>query len=134
MLTNDDIQGFVDLAGPGLTWDGVRGGSRPPSSYRTALRDDLWERQGRTCPVCGKGDTGEGIEFNHVVARGPKVKGFHPGNVFAGHASCNASTKPIYDEAGNLISGVEILWADHFKRVDLIPLEWTPPTILRASR
>jgi hypothetical protein len=128
-ITATDIERFVDMAGDGFAWAGVKGTSRPASDVRTKLRDDLAHRQGGICPVCGGGIVN--AEFNHVVARGPKVKGFTPGNVFAGCASCNASTKPLYDERGNLISGVEILTLDHFKRADLIPTEWTPFPVLR---
>ena len=133
-ITNDDVRGFVALAGTGFSWEGVRGSSRPASDVRTALREDLWARQGEVCPVCGEGDNGIALEFNHVVARGPKVKGFLPGNVFAGHSSCNARTKPIYDNEGNLISGIEVLCVEHFKRADVIPVEWTPFPILRNSK
>lgn len=131
-ITASDIDGFVALAGEGFAWEGVRGSSRPASDVRRKLRDDLWMRQGKVCPVCGNGDNGDALEFNHVVARGPKVKGFLPGNVFTGHGACNARTKPLYDERGNLISGVEVLTLDYFTRADLIPTEWTPFPILRT--
>lgn len=142
-LTETMVDNFVDLAGDGFMWEGVRGSHRPPSSVRRALRDDLANRQGGICPVGGEMLPGfsategnnwtAGVEFNHVVARGPMVKGFVVGNVFAGCAAHNAMTKPIYDENGNLISGIEILRVSHFARPDVIPTEWTPFPTLRAA-
>lgn len=132
MITDTDVAGFVALAGPDFSWD-VRGCSRPPSTVRRALRDDLWARQGHTCPVCGEGENGIALEFNHVVARGPMVKGFLPGNVFTGHATCNARTKPLYNDEGTLISGVEVLDSNYLVRMDVIPTEWTPFPILKAT-
>lgn len=132
MLTDTMVDGFVALAGDGFRWDGVRGCSRPASNVRKQLRDDLWSRQGEVCPFCGQGDNGDALEFCHIVARGPGVKGFVPGNVATGHASCNARTKPLYDEAGALISGVEVLRpGTHIARPDVVPMEWTPFPILR---
>lgn len=133
-ITDIDVEGFVTLAGDGFMWAGVRGSSRPPSTVRRALRDDLWARQGEVCAVCGKGDNGDALEFNHVVSRGPGVKGFIRGNVFTGHGSCNARTKPLYDENGTLISGVEVLTSAYLKRMDVIPTEWTPFPILKQHR
>ena len=129
-----DIERFVALAGPTFSWDGVPGCSRPASDVRKALRADLLARQGGICPQCGTDLPDAVAEFCHIVARGPKVKGFLPGNVFAGHASCNASTKPLYDDRGNLIHGVEVLTEAHMARLDLVPTEWTPFPVLRQMR
>lgn len=132
MAINDtDVQGFVALAGEGFLWADVSGTSRPPSNVRGSLRDDLWARQGGICAACGEGDNGIPLEFNHVVSRGPKVKGFVRGNIFAGHSSCNARTKPLYNDEGALISGVEVLDSQYLKRMDVVPTEWTPFPILR---
>src|SRR6478735_4068464 len=60
-ITNQDVARFVALAGDGFAWAGVRGSSRPASDVRKALRDDLWERQGRVCAACGMGDTGDSL-------------------------------------------------------------------------
>jgi hypothetical protein len=134
MLTDTDVTRFVTLAGPTFAWSGVPGCSRPASDVRKALRADLRERQGGICPQCGD-DVAENVaEFCHVVARGPKVKGFIPGNVFAGHSWCNASTKPLYDDEGTLIRGIEVLTPDMFARPDLVPDEWTPFPVLRARK
>lgn len=135
MFTDSVVSAFADMAGADFMWDGVKGGSRPPSSYlgtkgfRTLLREDIANRQGNVCPQCGDALTGA-VEFCHVVSRGPKVRGFFPGNIFIGHAACNASTKPLHDNDGNVISGVAILTADMFKRPDAIALEWTPFAVL----
>lgn len=129
MYTEAAMNAFVALAGERFTWAGVRGCSRPASDVRKALRDDLLARQGGICPVCGC--EARNVEFNHLIARGPMVKGFVPGNVFAGCGACNASTKPLYDERGNLISGVEVITPDMLVRPDLVPSEWTPFPILR---
>jgi len=133
-ITNQDVARFVALAGDGFAWAGVRGSSRPASDVRKALRDDLWERQGRVCAACGMGDTGDALEFNHVVSRGPAVKGFVAGNIFTGHATCNARTKPLYDTDGSLMSGVEVLTSEHLTRMDVVPTDWTPFPILRQRR
>jgi hypothetical protein len=130
--TMADAQRFATLAGPGFAWDGVKGSSRPASDVRSKLRDDLLNRQGGICPQCGK--VPATVEFCHLVARGPKIKGFIAGNVFAGCASCNASTKPLYDDNGTLIFGIEILTPDMLARPDLVPDEWTPFPVLRAMR
>lgn len=129
MYTIEAMQAFVALAGPRFTWAGVRGCSRPAADVRKALRADLESRQGGICPVCG--GPIRNAEFNHLVARGPEVKGFLPGNIFAGCSSCNAATKPLYDNEGNLISGIEVLTPDMLARPDLVPSEWTPFPVLR---
>lgn len=143
MLTDSMVAGFVALAGPDFTWAGVRGCSRPASDVRKALRADLANRQGGICPVGGEplpgwsanasNDWLPGVEFNHIVARGPLVKGFIIGNIFAGCASHNAMTKPLYNDNGELISGVEVITPDMLARPDLIPMEWTPFPILRSA-
>jgi hypothetical protein len=124
---------FIALAGPGYAWAGVRGCSRPAADVRKALRADLAERQGGICPQCGEA-LGSTYEYCHLVARGPLVKGFLPGNVFAGHAHCNASTKPLYDDEGTLISGIEALRPSDLARPDLVPSEWTSFPVLRSRR
>lgn len=132
-ITDTDVAAFVAMAGERFTWDGVRGCSRPASDVRTRLRADLWERQGRICPQCGNGDNGQPLEFCHIVARGNGVKGFVPGNVFTGHSSCNASTKPQHDADGNVVSGVAVLLPSvHLARPDVVATEWTPFPVLRA--
>lgn len=134
MLSDKAIERFAALAGPTFAWDGVPGCSRPAADVRKALRADLLNRQGGICPQCGNELLSTSAEFCHVVARGPKVKGFLPGNVFAGHASCNASTKPLYDDEGNLIHGIEVLTSANLRRMDLVPTEWTPFPVLRQMR
>ena len=145
MLTQTMIDYFAALAGPLFLWDSVPKRSpmgpneRPDSGWRIPLRMDLVARQGGICPVCGNALPGDGsiggiVEFNHVVARGPHIRGFIKGNIFAGCAPCNSATKPLYDNDGMLISGREILDIDYFARPDLIPLDWTPTPILRRAR
>lgn len=129
MLTDTDVATFVALAGPTFSWD-VKGSSRPASDVRTALRSDILARQGGICPQCGS--EARNPEFCHIVARGPKVKGFLPGNIFVGCAACNASTKPLYDDEGILISGVEVLTPAMLARPDLVVFEWTPFPVLRT--
>jgi hypothetical protein len=132
MYTMEQRARFIALAGPGYEWAGVKGCSRPASDVRKALRDDLAARQGGICPQCGDALRGN-YEFCHLVARGPKVKGFVEGNIFAGHPACNASTKPLYDNEGNLLpGGIEALEPSDLARPDLVPTEWTPFPILRA--
>lgn len=131
-LTQADIERFAALAGPDFAWNGVKGTSRPAADVRTQLRLWLVKAQDGICPVCGDDMAGRAVEFNHVVARGPMVKGFTSGNVFAGCASCNAATKPLYDETGALISGIEILPLFHFARPDVIPNEWPAFPYLRS--
>lgn len=132
MYTNTDVVMFTRLAGPAFLWDGVRGCSRPASDVRKALRSDLWARQGGICPQCGDAVAEADAEFLHLVARGPKVKGFIPGNVMAGHRTCNASTAPEWDTEGHLIRGVPVLTPDMLARPDLVPAEWTPFPVLRT--
>jgi hypothetical protein len=129
MSHNARVEAFYALAGDALRWDGVKGCSRPGSDVRRALRADLAARQGNICPVCG--NALRRPEFNHVVARGPMVRGFLPGNVFAGCHDCNARTAPEYTDDGTLVAGVECLTEDYFARADLIPQEWTPFPVLR---
>jgi len=131
MLTQSVIDAFAALAGDDLSWP-VKGSSRPGADVRTRLRDDILARQGGICAQCGGDLSPEVAEFCHIVARGPKVKGFLPGNIFAGHPSCNASTKPVYDESGALIRGIEALPITLLARPDVVPMEWTPFPVLRA--
>jgi hypothetical protein len=134
MLTQAVIDNFVDLAGDDRMWEGVKGSHRPGSDVRRQLRDDLIERQGNTCPVCGW--TLRFPQFNHVVSRGPAVKGFLPLNVFAGCATCNLDCALTYgevDEDNNVIDG-GVIPIERFARPELIPSEWTPFPVLRERR
>lgn len=131
MLTQDFINALADMAGDDFSWP-VSGTSKPSGGVKPMLRDDLLARAGGICAVCGESGTARGAwEINHVVSRGPAIKGFTIGNLFAGHSSCNALTKPIYVD-GALVSGVEVLPLSHFARPDVVPMEWTPFPILRA--
>ncbi len=123
---------LVTLAGPDYTYPGVSGSSRPPASYRKALRADLLARQGGICPVCG--DEAEAAQFNHVVSRGPGVLGFMPLNVFAGCAVCNLRCAVRFgtvDDEGRVLDG-GIIPLSAFARPDLIPGEWAPVPMLKA--
>lgn len=131
MLTDDRIAELATLAGDDFSWNGVSGCGRLPSSYmgvkgfRAIVREFLAAAQGYVCPQCG-GDLQDGspVEFCHVVARGPEVKGWVEGNVFAGHAACNASTKPQHDDTGRVVSGVAVLTSRHLQRMDVILTAW----------
>jgi hypothetical protein len=127
-ITATDIERFRAMAGEDYSLP-VKGTSRPGSDVRTKLRDDLLNRQGGICPVCG--DEVRHAEFNHVVARGDakNPKGFTPGNVFAGCAGCNTDCKNTYGDGDN--GGV--IPFERFARPDLIPTEWTPFPVLRQS-
>jgi hypothetical protein len=141
MYTMADRARFIALAETGYVrgvhkdseryqW-GVRGTSRPGNDVRVVLRDrDLVERQGGICPQCGK-PLGPVVEFCHLVARGPHVKGFIEGNIFAGHPTCNKETQPVYGADGRLESGTEALMPSDLARPDLIAETWTPKPILR---
>jgi hypothetical protein len=60
------------------------------------------------------------------------VKGFMAGNVFAGHSTCNTSTKPLYDDDGNLISGIEVLRPGvHILAPEAMVTDWTPFPVLK---
>lgn len=131
-ITASDIARFDMLAGPDRMWDEVTGCHRPPSDVRRALRADIAERQGGVCPVCGNAI--EFGQFNHVVSRGPKVKGFIPGVVFVGCAPCNLRCAYLYGEVtddGRVVDGGVIPF-DGLARPDVIPTEWTPFPILRT--
>lgn len=134
MLTKAHIARFVALAGEGYAWAGVRSCSRPASDVRKALRDDLAQRQGGLCPLCG--NALRNPQFNHGVSRGPKVKGFLPGNVFAGCKACNDDCMAEYgerDDNGMVIDG-GVIPIERYARPDLVPMEWTAFTVLRTRR
>lgn len=133
MLTDDAIARFSDLAGSDFAWDCGFSTARPPGTYRTELRRWLIEAQGGICPRCGESGNARGAwEFNHVVSRGPGIKGFVDGNVFAGHSSCNAATKPVHDADGNVVAGMAVIPLTMFARPDVVPMEWPTPVELRA--
>lgn len=139
MLTDGFIKSLVARAeNPHATrdverydWALERGSSRPPTTWRHGLKAFLVAEQGGICPQCGDA-LGATVEFCHIVARGPKVKGFVEGNIFAGHAGCNASTKPSYDEQGNLQEGTEVLTVSDLKRPDLVVMAWPGTAVLKS--
>jgi hypothetical protein len=115
-------------------WAMERGSSRPPvgaNGWRHGLKAFLVQHQGGICPQCGNALRGP-VEFCHIVARGPKVKGFVEGNIFAGHPGCNASTKPSYDETGALQEGREVLYVEDLERPDLVAMEWPCKSVLKG--
>jgi hypothetical protein len=123
MLTDSIIAENVALAGPDFTWAGVSGTSRVPNTVRKELRADLAARQGFICFVCG--DTLDGsAEFNHIVSRGPGNKGWRVGNIAIGHSACNTRCK----DAGPVVTLAQIA------RPDVVPMEWTPFPVLKASK
>lgn len=122
MITQDMISAFADMAGADFSWSGTRGGHRPTAKLREPMRADWLTRQGGICPVCG--DPVVNGETNHVVSQGPSKRGYFPGNVFNGCASCNTRCEREY---GAIIPVIA------FARPDVIPMEWTPKPVLRMS-
>lgn len=120
MLTETMVDNFVALAGPDFAWDGVKGCSRPPSTYRKALRFDLIRRQSGICFACGD-MLDESAEFCHIVSRGEKLRGWLPGNIAVGHAACNTRQK----NRGPVVRVADMV------RPDVVPMEWTSPVVLR---
>lgn len=65
-------------------------------TYLAERRARLWLAQGGICPACGKGEIqGDPLETCHIIAathHGAPQRdraGSIPGNLFAGHLSCN---------------------------------------------
>ena len=136
-LTKERHAAIVDEAGPKFTYPGIVGGSRPPSTYRKELREDLIARQGGLCPVCG--NELEFPQFNHVVSRGNAVKGglgHYVHNLFAGCATCNLECAYMFGDVSEdgMVRDGGVIPFEHFARPDLIPSEWTPPPVLKAIR
>jgi hypothetical protein len=139
------VSALKDMAGDDFAWP-AKGGSRPPSKYagvsqfRDVFREYLADCQGRVCPVCATSlDTPEtdpeyrgATEFNHLVAAGEDKRGYYAGNVFAGHSSCNARTKPQFSK-GRLIAGKAILWASDLKCPTLVPTSWLSWTVIARN-
>lgn len=127
----DTIAAHATLAGDGFKWEGKEG-PRPPSYARKNLRRWLADQQGGLCPVCG--DALRHAQFNHVVSRGPHIRGFIGGNIFAGCALCNldcALTYGTVDDDGMVKDGGVIPF-EHFARPDLIATTIPGPTFLKT--
>jgi hypothetical protein len=122
MLTKADVARLSALAGDDFDYAAVRGSDRPSTSYnggnpRMGLRTYLHAQQGGICVECGKPVALDVAETAHVVSRGPKVKGFMPGNLMALHPACNTAQKdrgPIVDP-------------DTLARPDLVVMSWPVP-------
>lgn len=125
---------LVTLAGPDFTYPGVRGGSRPPATWRTGLRNWLVSAQGGICPVCA--GPVRNAQFNHVVSRGPGVKGFIEGNVFAGCATCNLTCAYSYGSVNDdgMVTDGGIIPLEAFKALEVIPTEWPGTATLKACK
>ena len=145
-FTAETIARMLDLAGEGYTWEGVRSCGRPTSKARAAFRNWLADAQGYVCPQCGdaigyeydadgsryadvvgalthlSAVPTESVNFAHIVPRGPKMRGWLPGNVFVAHARCNGFTLGSTDHA---------MTFDMFKRPDAVYTgEWPSMTAL----
>jgi len=139
------------VAGPEFTYPGVTGAGRPSNRHpsggspRRGLKAWLLAAQGGLCPCCGEGLALAEAEFSHVAARGPKVSGFIPGNVYAGCRAGNSRMAPEWTDGPAveatmyvggeahtvslpgpkvLIKGVDVQTPDHLGRPDLVPTEW----------
>jgi hypothetical protein len=122
VLTQAHIDEMRRLAGYSLSWSipGPRGlGNRPSSAYRAGLRRYLVSAQDGRCAACGR-ELGSDAQLCHIVARGPHRRGWHPGNIYAGHQQCN------YDDR----SYGDALPLTRFALPAIIPMAW--PKKLKA--
>lgn len=135
MVTTADVTALAVLAGPEFGWDGVRGCHRPAADVRTPLRLELLGEQGGVCFWCG--DAATEPEFCHLVSRGPSRKGWLPGNIGIGCASCNDCRRGgtgdrVCDPAApcQRCTG-PVLPVSRMARPDVIASEWIPFPVLR---
>jgi hypothetical protein len=102
------------MAGESFDWTAPNGatiGSRPRSDAMPGLTAWLIACQGGICAACGEAlDGTERIEVCHIV-RG-RERGYVPGNLYAGHTSCNDIDSKVYGAIVPLTSLV---------RADLVP-------------
>lgn len=135
MLNADTHAAYIAMAGDDYTWNlAPRTTDRYPASYpvsgvkvggiRAGLRDMLADLQGGVCFMCGDPLKGT-LNLSHVVARGPKVRGFIRGgyNVGVSHAGCNGA---------DLGTAVLVTWdLSELKRPDVIPALPEPIDVAR---
>ena len=120
------IERNVSLAGPDYLWEGEDGKGRfvrPRADLRGAIRFYLWTVAGGACPRCGHGVTYEESQTCHIVSRGPKLRGFVSGNLYAGHPECNERDKAY----GPVIP------AYMFARPELVALTWPTGAALKRD-
>jgi hypothetical protein len=130
-ITAADVADLAAQAGADFTWP-AKGGDRFPAKYvgvtgfRQIVRNYLFDVQEGICAVCGngmvRGDVASG-EINHVVSRGPVVKGFVERNLFLGHPACN---RQCAVEAGEVAFGMLL-------RPDVIAREIPSKAVLARS-
>lgn len=133
MLTNTLVASLHARAGAAFDWAGTKS-SRPPSTWRSALKAHLYAAQDGRCFDCGNSDVIESLEFCHIVSRGnvatsDKGKGWVPGNIALGHRVCPCGTR------GNKAQQMRgpIVLPEHITRPDLVAVEWPTPPTLKAT-
>ncbi len=109
----------VTLAGSEFNWTAANGstiGSRPRSDAMPGLTAWLIACAGGICAACGEAlDGTERIEVCHIV-RG-RERGYVPGNLYAGHTSCNNIDATVYGAIVPISSLV---------RADIVPTKTLP--------
>lgn len=98
-------------------------GARSNSAWKRGLRSFITEYANGICVFCGKG-AGESPELCHIVASGPKRRGFVPANIALGCYACNREQVTRYGAIVPL-SGIT--------RPDLVPSEWPTATALQNA-
>lgn len=135
MMDKNTHAAYLSMAGGDYMWNlSPRTTDRYPASYpvagvkvsgvRAGLRDMLADMQGGVCFMCGRDLCGT-LNLSHVVARGPKVRGFVRGgfNVGTAHAGCNGA---------DLGTAVLVTWnLDELARPDVIPALPEPIEVAR---
>ena len=129
MITQAEHAYLVKWAGTDFQWEngplgkhGRRVGSRPNSAQRRALREYVETYANGQCVFCGTDTDGNG-ELCHVVASGPKRRGFVPGNIALGCYRCN---RDQVERFGEIVPMSAILLPE------LVPSEWPTPMALQT--
>lgn len=121
-IVSESIAALAVLA-QGGTWQGVKSCDRPAGSgiyaWRKGLDRVLMRGQRGTCVQCGE-RLDETAEFNHIVRRGPKGKGWLAGNIFLGHKACND------------LHAHRDLDIHDLARPDLLVMEWPARSLMQS--
>jgi hypothetical protein len=121
---------LVKWAGTDLMWEngpigkfGPLVGARSNSAWKRGLREFIEAYANGQCVFCGTDTDGSG-ELCHIVASGPKRRGFVPGNIALGCYTCNREQVTRYGEIVP-VSGI--------RYPHLVPSEWPTATALQNA-
>lgn len=127
----------VAAAGASFDWAGYKGACARPQGGQAALLRYLTSVQGGVCAACGDDlNDGTALEVCHLVSGGAKRRGYVPGNLYAGHKSCNDDDRECFGAIvpPESLARPDVVLTTRPTTADLEPFATTTTTATLAAR